>query len=75
MSPKKIEVGRTYRNRGAGRTWRKVQFISMDVKPWWSSDSLPPDDPGVQYIDSNGRVDQLFLRSFASWAGSEVTDE
>ena len=74
MRAKDIKVGATYRNRGAGRTWRKVQCISTDVRPPWRSMNLPADEPGVQYVDHSGRIAKLYLSSFASWAGSEVDD-
>lgn len=73
MSQKKIEVGKTYRNCGAGTTWRKVQCISLDCRPRELDGSITYEhEPGVQYIDSKGRVAQLYLTSFARWAGSEV---
>ena len=75
MRPSEIKVGCTYRNRGAGRTWRKVQCISTDVIPSWSSHLPPPVNvPCVRYVDNTGRVSTLYLCSFASWAGSEVKD-
>ena len=75
MKPSEIKAGCTYRNRGAGRTWRKVQCISTHVSPSWSSHRPPPvNEPGVRYVDNTGRVSTLYLCSFASWAGSEVDD-
>lgn len=38
----------------------------------WFSDSDPPDEPGVYYVDSSGRHNRLYLSSFAQWCGEEV---
>jgi hypothetical protein len=79
MKPSEIKVGKTYCNRGAGRTQRKVLEISIENRPdWYGSDSnKPPDDEhGVLYEQMTTRLgsftDQLFLSSFAAWAGREV---
>jgi len=72
MSPKKIKVGCTYKNKGAGRTMRKVIDIGIHHKPEvWFSPNPRPDEPGVLYADEKGRHEVLYLKSFASWAGAE----
>jgi len=71
-----IKVGRTYRNRGKGTTQRKVLGIGKDfAPPHWYGRWGPPDEPGVEFEHSNGKIDRLFLGVFARWAGSEVSDE
>ena len=74
MKPSEIKAGATYRNKGKGRTWRKVQCISRCIEYEWYSMAKPPDEMGVQYVDNSGRVSSLCLSSFASWVGSEVVD-
>ena len=67
-----IEVGRTYVNKGAGRTQRTVVGIGDEHRPTvWYSGSTPPDEPGVLYVDNRGREGQLYLCSFQSWAGAD----
>jgi hypothetical protein len=69
MKPSEIQVGKTYRNRGAGRTKRLVLQIS--------------DEPGlglcVNYKQIGGQWDVhdfwLSLESFARWAGSVVEEK
>lgn len=69
----KIEVGKTYRNRGAGRTQRTVLGIGDEYQPeQWHSMSDPPNEPGVWYVDNHGKKGRLYLSSFKQWAGSEV---
>lgn len=78
MRASDIKIGRTYRNRGKGTTQRKVLAIGKDVAPpHWYGRSGGPDEAGVEfeYVDDDGGVGRLFLGSFASWAGSEVSDE
>ena len=67
MRPCDIKVGETYRNRGAGRTTRKVLAIGPEHKPYRYSNDGPPDEPGVLY-EQKGKQGNLYLRSFASWA-------
>lgn len=72
MSPKKIRVGQTYVNRGAGRTKRTVLGIGDEFRPIeWLTDRPRPEEPGVFYQqgDYTGR---LYLSMFASWAGREA---
>ena len=72
MKPTEIEVGKTYRNRGAGRTQRKVLGIDDDYRPrFWYGASPRPDEPGVLY-EQDGKQQKLMLSSFAAWAGAEV---
>jgi len=83
MKPQEIKVGKTYINRGAGTTRRKVLGIGNEHRPKvWHGNGItsPPDEPGVsfeQYSDRKGHVKagkacQLYLSSFAAWAGAEV---
>jgi hypothetical protein len=70
MSPKLIQVGKTYVNRGAGRTQRTVLKISTSIKPPFFSSGTPPNEPGVLY-EQDGKQFKLYLGSFAQWAGHE----
>ena len=78
MKPSEIKVGKTYCNRGKGYTMRTVINISDKDRPnWWYGAGKKPDEPGVLYEQyskgkERGFTDQLFLSSFASWAGKEV---
>lgn len=49
MKPNEIKAGRTYRNRGAGRTIRKVLAIGFHVPFVWLSNGPPPVEPGVRF--------------------------
>jgi hypothetical protein len=72
MRPQDIEVGATYRNRGAGRTRRTVVAIGPEHAPAvWHSGGPPPDEPGVLY-EQDGRRHRLYLSSFAAWCGARV---
>ena len=71
MAPSKIEVGKTYCNRGKGRTTRTVLEISEKLKAPWFSDGERPNEPVVRYVQ-NGVEEKLYLSSFASWCGREV---
>lgn len=71
MSPSKIKVGRTYCNRGKGKTRRTVLEISFDLKAPWFSDNPRPNEPVVRY-KQDGLEANLYLSSFASWCGKEV---
>jgi hypothetical protein len=68
MKPSQIEIGKTYKNRGAGKTKRTVVDLGTHIKPPWMSDSLEPNEPGVKYLQGNNER-MLFLCSFAKWAG------
>ena len=76
MSPLEIEVGKTYTNRGAGKTKRKVLAIGTEHRPkqFWNATGTPPkpNDPGVLY-EQGGKQRNLYLQSFAAWCGKEVT--
>ena len=76
MSPMEIKVGKTYANRGKGKTQRKVLAIGPAFRPkqFWNATGTPPnpDDPGVLY-EQKGRQASLYLASFAAWCGKEVT--
>jgi len=68
----KIKVGATYRNRGGGRTSRKVLAIGDDHRPEkFLSTNPPPDEPGVLF-EQDGVQRKLYLSSFIVWAGNEV---
>jgi hypothetical protein len=73
MKPSSIEVGKTYKNKGAGRTKRKVLVISKHLEAPWFSPEPRPDDFIVQY-EQDGEQRTLYLRSFASWAGGEIDE-
>lgn len=83
MKPSDIKVGKTYINRGAGRTRREVIAIESQA----DFRARPPlgvfgiGDLGNVIIvyrqlsgDNIGRVYGLSLASFAAWAGKEVTE-
>lgn len=79
MKTKDIEQGKTYRNKGAGRANRTVVKIILhpdddQLPKWWSESPRPKSEPVVVFTDKHGRVDSLYLRSFASWAGGEVNE-
>ena len=71
MKPVDIAVGKTYVNRGEGRTSRKVLRIAKDIKCRWLSNSpRPTDEMVVEFQDvRSGKIDTLYIRSFATWAG------
>jgi len=72
MKVSEIQVGKTYRNKNAGRTQRKVIAIGDDLRPRiWLGTSQPPDEPGVLY-EQGIKLECLYLSSFAAWAGAEV---
>lgn len=73
MSPKGIKVGKTYRNRGKGKTTRTVLAIGDEHKPrvYYNASGEHPDNTGVLY-EQKGTQNRLYLKSFAQWAGSEV---
>ena len=69
-----IEAGKTYRNRGAGRTRRKVLAIGDEHRPkHWHSPLARPNEPGVLF-EQNGVKGNLYLTSFRAWVGSVVED-
>lgn len=77
MKTKDIKVGKSYSNRGAGRTVRKVIGIGKEYRPagWYGIGAPPPSGIGVEYEScSKGEVlrNRLYLESFAAWAGKEV---
>ena len=63
MKQKDIKVGGVYRSCGAGRTIRKVLEIIENYRR---------NNAGVLY-EQEGWKYTVYLRSFAKWAGSEVT--
>lgn len=73
MKPEEIKEGKTYRNKGAGRTKRTVKAIGAEFIPNnWYSCGPRPNEPGVLY-EQKGKLMKLYLGSFASWCGSEVS--
>ncbi|ABM32272.1 hypothetical protein FRC97_22555 [Paracidovorax citrulli] len=76
MSPKEIQVGKTYVNRGQGRTRRTVIAIGPKHVPrcWHGWTKPPAGTPGVLF-EQNGRRENLYLSSFATWAGEEAPNE
>lgn len=75
MKTSDIKAGWFYRNRGVGRTIRKVLAIGFDVSFQWFGNRPAPIEPGVRYESQFGVEHTIALSSFAKWAGSEVTDE
>jgi hypothetical protein len=76
MKTSEIKPGVIYRNRGKGRTMRRVIAIGDEYRPSrFLSMNEPPDEPGVLYSDMKGRQERLYLSSFASWAGSIATNK
>jgi hypothetical protein len=68
MKPNEIQIGKTYRNNGAGKTQRTVLDIGSHIRERWMSDSMRPTEPGVKYRQGN-KERTLSLCSFAKWAG------
>jgi hypothetical protein len=67
-----IQVGRTYVNRGAGRTQRKVLAIGDEHRPkTFFSNRKPPNERGVLF-EQAGRQSTLYISSFATWAAREA---
>ena len=76
VKPVEIAVGKTYVNRGAGKTQRKVLRIGKDIKAPWYSRAPRPDEMVVEFvtIKNSGIVSEkstLYISSFASWASNE----
>lgn len=75
MKKSEIKVGSTYVNRGKGKTTRTVTAIGpasrIVPRVRWLSDTVPPSEPVVQFTQK-GKVESLYLSSFAQWAGAEV---
>lgn len=81
MSPNQIEIGKTYCNRGAGRTWRNVVLITsfdddqgfpyIGCKPHKGKEKVYFWQTGLGRPESTGF---LLLEAFAAWAGREVVD-
>jgi len=71
MKPSEIQVGKTYRNKGAGRTTRTVLAIGVEHNP---GDNFRHHGLRGVLFEQPGREGQhkLIIDHFASWAGSEV---
>lgn len=73
MRVKDIKEGNIYRNKGKGKTYRRIISIGNDHRPErFLSDNDSPNEPGVLYEDDKGRRRNLYLSSFAAWAGAEI---
>ncbi len=74
MRTDQIVVGKTYYNRGKGKTLRKVLAIGPEYAPKaWYGGERPADGLGVRYEQDRG-TGCLYLESFAQWAGGVVGD-
>ena len=76
MSPKLIKPGHTYVNKGKGNTVRRVIAIGDEHRPrvfFGGRDSIR-DEPGVLFSRPDGSRDNLYLKSFATWCGADVTE-
>ena len=71
MKPSDIRIGATYRNRGRGRTRRKVIDLGSHLVDKWPF--LPSGD-NVLFEQNGKQTTTMSLKSFARWAGSEVQD-
>jgi hypothetical protein len=74
MKPSEIQVGKTYCNRGKGKTKRTVLEISFDLEAPWFSSSNRPKEPIVRYRQKSYEAN-LYLSSFAAWCGKEVFED
>ena len=76
MKVSDIQIGKTYRNKGKGRTHRKVLAIVHDGECLWLGAGSPPNEPVVKFLHKNGQFtgqkDALYISSFAQWVGGEV---
>lgn len=72
MKPSEIAAGKTYVNRGKGKTTRTVIAVGYEHRPRHFFGATAPDEPGVLY-EQGGKRDSLYLSSFAAWARKEVT--
>ena len=70
MKPIDIKVGKTYCNRGKGRTHRTVLEIGIDV-PIHQCFEPRPGEMVVRYSKC-GKEESLYISSFAAWCGYEV---
>ncbi len=78
MKPSDIKVGKTYVNRGAGRTERTVSeivepenFQASGEPPMWFGAGDAPTEPYVVFSQDGRRDSTLYVSSFAAWAGKE----
>jgi hypothetical protein len=71
VKPRDIKVGRTYCNRGKGRTRRTVLEISDKILPSWFSGRSGSDNLVVTF-EQEGIIGSLYLPIFAQWCGREV---
>lgn len=82
MKESQIQVGKTYVNKGAGRTVRRVKAIGPEFLPKFrlsTNQRFPDGAVGVLYSQIGpGRQIQndttIWLKSFAAWAGAEVEE-
>jgi hypothetical protein len=73
MKQSEIKVGKTYRNRGAGRTTRKVLEIYkvFEIFGDYQFEEVRYEQNGLMGVYER----TLRLVMFAQWAGSEVTTD
>lgn len=69
MKESEIAVGKTYTNKGAGRTRRTVVAIGTEHIP---KRNTHLENNGVLY-EQDGKRLTITLRSFAAWAGKQIT--
>jgi len=71
MKTSEIKTGKTYVNKGAGKTRRTVIEIGNEHRPeTFNSINDAPNEPGVLY-EQSGKHRTLYLSSFAQWCGKE----
>lgn len=79
MKRNEIHVGHTYQNKGAGNTRRKVVAIGTHIVPErYFGGGERPAEVGVKFVQTGLRgmyTDELYLSSFAQWAGKDVTED
>lgn len=76
----KVEVGKTYKNRGKGTTLRRVIGIGVEYRPSqrYSSEKQDTDAKGILYQQRHIKTAtwsaqrEMWMDSFESWCGSEV---
>lgn len=67
-----IQTGKTYRNKNAGRTTRTVVDIGDHIRPPWAGNEKTFVNYRQMWCGKEKEY-TLSLKSFARWAGSEVS--